>query len=102
MRIAAASDKGKMVNRHFGHASTFYIYTKNEDSLILEGIQDVTPLSTGDPDHPFDPERLESIASALNGCTVIYCQKIGAKPKAELLKRGFQVVEFSGNIDDIA
>lgn len=101
MLFAAATSTGYAVDLHFGQTSTFFIFRKEQGKLTLSEKRSVSPLSAGDPDHPFDRERFEQITEALSGCSKIYCEKIGDKPKRELERLGFEVVDYSGPIKDI-
>ena len=98
MLIAAATKKGTIVDTHFGHAESFHIYRVDSGKLELERVSEVEKLSDGNPNHPFNEGKLEAIASTLKGCTTIYCQKIGERPKEEMEKRGFTIVEYSGSL----
>jgi len=101
MRIAAATENGKAIDAHFGKTSTFNIYDTAHGMLVFHETREVTPLSENDPNHPFNPERFEQVAKTLQDCTRIYCQKIGERPKKEMEKRGFEIIEYSGSIEDI-
>ena len=101
MRIAAATENGKAIDAHFGKTSTFSIYETAHGMLVFKETRKVTPLSENDPNHAFNPEKFEQVAIALRDCTKIYCQKIGERPKKEMEKRGFEIVEYSGPIEGI-
>ena len=102
MQIAIASSQGKMVDQHFGKTDSFYIYSLNENGVILEEQREVTPLSTGDTNHSFDPERFTALFAKLSDCEKVYCTKIGDRPKEELAKKGIEIVEFTGPIVEIS
>ncbi len=102
MQIAVASSQGKTVDLHFGHAEVFHIYTIEGDGLTLDKKIKVTPLSTGDTNHAFDPQRFAKIKEALTSCSKIYCTKIGEKPKQEMQERGIEVIEYDGLITEIS
>lgn len=101
MYIAAATTQGIKVDLHFGHATAFHIYQKKPEGLFLKEIKKVDKLSEGDPNHPFNPTKFDTIAAALKGCETIYCEKIGEKPKNELEERGFTIIEYNGFLKDI-
>ncbi len=102
MQIAIASSSGETVDQHFGKTVTFYIYSLNEIGVVLEEQREVTPLSTGDKNHPFDPERFTALFAKLSDCKRVYCTKIGDRPKEELTKRGIETIEFTGRIEEIS
>jgi len=101
MLIAIASTNGETVDEHFGKATRFWIFdvTGSQHSLII--VRNVQPLSTGDKDHPFDPERMGEITSALHDCDRVYCTKIGDRPRQELEKLGITPVIYNDAISAI-
>ncbi len=96
MRIAIASTDGKSVNEHFGRTLQFWIYDLGPDGVRFVAARPVTPLSTGDPHHPFDEGRFAGIAEAIEDCRRVYCARIGDRPAAELAARGIEVVVQPG------
>ncbi len=102
MHIAVASSQGKEVDQHFGKTDTFYIYLLDEKGVALEEQRRVIPLSTGDTNHPFDPERFTTLYTKLADCKRVYCTKIGERPQQELAKKGIETVVFSGRIEEIS
>lgn len=101
MRIAVATSKGESVDLHFGQTEVFYIFSTGDDTLELLQKRKVTPLSTGDKNHPFDSERFEEIHTALKDCAKVYCTKIGDKPRQELVAKGIEPVIHSGPLSEI-
>jgi len=101
MQIAIASTDGDTVNEHFGKAERFLIYDCTEARLTLLGIQPVVPLSPGDPQPPFDPERMAATIAALKGCARVYCTRIGERPQQELERAGIALVVTTGPIADL-
>ena len=101
MQVAIASTDGETVNEHFGRADRFYIYDRTAAGMTLLFVRTVTPLSTGDPDHAFDPKRMAAALAPLKGCERVYCTRIGERPRQELEKAGFEVVAASGPIADL-
>lgn len=101
MRIAIASTDGKMVNEHFGRATRFWIFDVTGDQQSMIMVRNVEPLSTGDKNHPFDPERMDSVADIIKDCQQVYCTKIGDRPREELEKRGITAVIYNDAISSI-
>lgn len=101
MQIAIASTDGETVNQHFGKADRFFIYDLAEKRLVLLMVRSVTPLSTGDPNHAFDPERMAATVAALKDCGRVYCARIGERPQEELEKAGITAVVGTGPIAGI-
>lgn len=101
MLIAIASTDGEHVNEHFGRADRFLIYDVNHNMQTLIMVRDVEPLSTGDKDHPFDPGRMAEVAGAVKDCKLLYCTKIGDRPRQELEKFGVTVIVGPRSISSI-
>lgn len=101
MRIAVVSTDGEMVNEHFGRATRFWIYDVAGPTRTLVMVRNIEPLSTGDKNHPFDAERMDSVADAIKDCQQVYCTKIGDRPREELEKRGITTIIYSDAISSI-
>lgn len=99
-RIAAVSTDGIHINEHFGKAERFLIYELKDQ---LSWVEDRTtePLSTGDPNHSFDPEKFDRVASLLKDCDKVYVTQIGDTPAAKLKAMGIEPVVFQGSITEI-
>ena len=102
MRIAAVSTDGTNVDDHFGKATRLLVYDLDAGSPQFVANRPVSPLSSGDPGHAFNPGRFAAIAEALEDCDRVYCTRIGAKPAAELKARGVEAVVYEGPIDQIS
>jgi len=101
MLIAIASTDGENVNEHFGRADRFLIYDVTPGNRILITVRDVEPLSTGDKNHPFDPERMANVAGAVKDCRMVYCVKIGDRPRQELEQLGITTIIGGRTIESI-
>ena len=99
-RIAVVSTDGITVNEHFGKAKCFLIFDVNDQMILVEKRKTQT-LSTGNLNHPFDPEKFSRIANLLKDCSKVYVSRIGDTPAAKLMDLGIEPVVFSGNISDI-
>ncbi len=99
MQIAIASTDGETINEHFGKAERFFIYDFTDSHLALLKVVTVVPLSTGDPNHAFNQERMMATLAALKGCQRVYCTRIGERPGAELEKAGIELVLGAGQIN---
>ncbi|MEW6218420.1 MAG: NifB/NifX family molybdenum-iron cluster-binding protein [Thermodesulfobacteriota bacterium] len=102
MRIAVATSDTVHVNEHFGRADRFLIYDLVGPTPRYIETRPVTRLSTGDPDHPFDPARLAAIVQVLADCSRVYVTAIGERPAAELAARGITPVLYEGAIATLA
>lgn len=102
MLIAVASSDGEMVNEHFGKAERFWIFDVEESKQTLIMVRNVEPLSTGEKNHPFNPERLGAICDVIKDCERVYCTKIGERPQQELEKAGIVPVIYKDSISSIS
>ncbi len=99
--IAVASTDGEMVNEHFGRAARFWVFEVAEAKQTLVMVRNVVPLSTGDRNHPFDPDRMEAITDTIRGCERLYCAQIGDRPRQELKKKGIEAIVYNDAISSI-
>lgn len=101
MLIAVASTDGEMVNEHFGRATHFWVFDVSKSHHTLIMVRKVEPLSTGDKNHPFDPERMAKTCEVIKDCERVYCTKIGDRPRLELEKTGITIIIYSDAISSI-
>lgn len=93
MLVAIASTDGVTVNEHFGRAGRFLIYDVSPGRRTLIAIREVEPLSTGDKDHQFDPQRMAGVIGTVEDCRRVCCAQIGIRPRRELEKSGIEVMD---------
>ena len=60
------------------------------------------PLSVGNPDHAFDPNRFGRITNQIKDCSKVYSTQIGEVPADKLKALGIEPVIYAGPIADIA
>jgi nitrogen fixation protein NifX len=101
MKIAVVTTDGINVDDHFGKAERFLVYESRDGRMIQVGERKTGPLSAGDPDHPFDPERFSKIVSSIADCKRVYVTKIGDIPAEKLRTQGIEPVIYQGPIRDI-
>lgn len=101
MRIAIVSTDGKNVDDHFGKAERFLVYDITAGKQALVEDRPATPLSVGDPEHAFDPDRFGAIADTLSDCERVYVTRIGDVPSDKLKERGIEPVVYTGAIQAI-
>lgn len=102
MKIAICSTDGVNVNEHFGRAERFLVYEMIDGKPALIDERPTIPLSVGDPDHPFDPDRFGKVADVIEDCGKVYLAKIGDVPAEKLKERGIEPVTYRGLIKDVA
>jgi len=101
MKVAIVTTDGINVDDHFGKAERFLIYESRDGLMEQIGERETVPLSVGNPDHPFDPERFSKIADSIADCERVYVTKIGDLPAEKLKARGIAPVMYQGPIRDI-
>lgn len=99
-RIAAVSTDGVHIDEHFGKAERFLIYDMEKQLSWVED-RAAEPLSIGNPNHPFDPDKFQRIADLLKDCSKVYVTQIGDTPAIKLRAMGIEPVIFHGRIADI-
>ena len=96
IRIAAASDDGENVNRHFGKAAVFYIYEVSDDENIEEvGVRELDPVCAFGM---HDPDRLLEKTGYLKDCDYVIAEKIGPGAMNALEQNGIEGYELPGQI----
>jgi len=88
--IAVATKGSGRVNEHFGHAKEFQIYELSSSGAKFVGHRRVDLYCQGGFG---DEDSLETVIRAIADCTAVFVAKVGACPKAELLKAGIEPVE---------
>jgi len=101
MKIAVVTKDGINVDDHFGKAERFLIFESTDGRMEQIGERETVPLSSGNTDHPFDPERLSRIVSSIADCKRVYVTKIGDLPAEKLKAQGIEPVIYQGLIRDI-
>lgn len=97
-RIAIASIDGKVINEHFGRASSFYIVDINSDGTSkYAGERDIVPVCGGG-EH--SDTVLEAAVRAISDCDAVLVAKIGAAPRRLLEINHITVFEQPNYIDD--
>ncbi|MBQ7264982.1 MAG: dinitrogenase iron-molybdenum cofactor biosynthesis protein [Firmicutes bacterium] len=95
-KIALASSDGIVVNKHFGRASSFYIYDIEEgkEPNYIE-TRLVTPIcETGE----HDENKLEENLLSLKDCSNIIAVRIGPGARAKAEQMGINCFEIPGLI----
>lgn len=99
MRIAVATVGGMDVDLHFGQTAAFIPFYVDERQIRQEEARVVEKYCTNDPNHTFHEQRFGAIVSALQGCQVLLCMRIGDIPRQALKKAGITPIEVTGPIE---
>lgn len=90
VRIALASSDGKVINQHFGHATTFHVFDIIDNTARFVESRDVNQCCNGGT-HKIS--AFEKVANTLSDCKGIIVAKIGEGASAFLENKGFEVFE---------
>jgi len=87
-KVAVASSDGKVVNTHFGRASSFLIFEQLEDeSYELIERRQVTPVCQG---HDHGDDDLQNLLHTLSDCQGVLVSRIGVEADLALRCQGQQ------------
>jgi predicted Fe-Mo cluster-binding NifX family protein len=88
LRFAVASNKGYVVDQHFGHARGFYIYEYRNGRVSLLEKRDIPQYCFG-PDGCRDHAAVfEAIAEIITDCAGVIAMRMGEAPRSMLAQRG--------------
>jgi len=85
-RVAVASSDGKVVNTHFGRASSFLVFDQQQDeSFELLEKRDVTPICREYEHHEDD---LKDLLDTISDCQGVLVSRIGVEADLALRCQG--------------
>jgi nitrogen fixation protein NifB len=91
--VAVASREGVLVNQHLGEADHLLIYGKKNGAVsLIESRR--TPESGG------GLRRWDDLADSINDCSLLLVSGVGPNPRQALTRKGIEVVEIEGLIDE--
>jgi nitrogen fixation protein NifB len=91
--VAVASMEGVLVNQHLGEAYQLFVYGKNNGTISL-----IEKRYTPEPGAGL--KRWEELADVIGDCSTLLVSGIGPNPKQVLTRKGIEVVEIEGLIDE--
>jgi nitrogen fixation protein NifB len=91
--VAVASREGVLVNQHLGEADHLLIYGKKNGAVSLIASRR-TPESGG------GMRRWDELADSINDCSLLLVSGAGPNPRQALTRKGIEVVEIEGLIDE--
>lgn len=100
MRLAFASNDGKFVSQHFGHAQHFQIVDLDEGDYgwrYVETRKNDAPCEAGEHDHA----KLEKSIASLSDCQAVFVVRAGNYAQMRLQQSGIQVLQQAGFIEDL-
>lgn len=87
-RVAVASKSGMLVDVHFGHANTFYIYESDGKTVCFIERRDVNRYCGGKADCDQTQEQKESVLDVVADCQAVTALRIGEAPSRRLEAAG--------------
>lgn len=93
--IAATSMEGMLVNQHLGEAAQLFIFGRENGRIQLKETRS-TPVRGG------GMERWHDLADLIGDCRALLVNGIGNSPKRILAKRGVNILEVEGVIEEVA
>ncbi len=99
MRVAIVSSDGKVINQHFGKASSFLIFEVDCGKIQLIEVRNTAPLC-GSAEYGHADEALRRTISLIADCEVVLCARIGSGAEEELRKNGIKPIEAPHFIHD--
>ncbi|MBP2650435.1 MAG: nitrogenase cofactor biosynthesis protein NifB [Firmicutes bacterium] len=98
-KIAVASKTGKLVDLHFGHASSFTIYQVSGENYRIVETREVSKYCNGTELCESTEELRNAIVSALSDCDACVTMRIGYHAQERLKMQGVKSVECCYTIE---
>ena len=91
LRFAVASKSGMLIDEHFGHAKTFYIYEYKDGKPVYIENRNVDNYCKGPEVCDDEVNKIENIISTIKDCQGVLALRIGNAPEKKLESRGIKV-----------
>jgi len=91
--VAVATLEGALVNQNLGKARELFIYGKKDEQIIF-----IESRKTPEPGQGM--KRWEKLAEIIDDCRVLLAHGIGHNPREVISKKGIDILELDGMIDD--
>ncbi|MBE6906625.1 MAG: nitrogenase cofactor biosynthesis protein NifB [Ruminococcaceae bacterium] len=100
-KYAVASKSGMLVDQHFGHADTFYIYESDGTTARFVEKRQVNHYCTGKEDCLDDKQsKMDLILSTVADCSGVLALRIGNAPLEKLESKGIKAVTTYDRIEN--
>ncbi len=86
IRVACASNKGEMLDGHFGSCQRFLVYQVSPDEIRLV---DIRATDTGDD----EPDKNAYRASLIGDCQILFVGSIGGPAAAKVVRAGVHPIK---------
>lgn len=97
IRVAIASNDGRMVNEHFGRASCFMIFRRHGEAWEKLEERETSPACAG---NEHNDDQLEKTAELIADCRGVAISQIGPGAVDALLARNIFPFMLEGTIDE--
>jgi predicted Fe-Mo cluster-binding NifX family protein len=95
MKVAVASNDGKMVDLHFGDAEKFIIFKIQDEKAQFHEIREKTDIPLIN-----HTDRWAASLDLIQDCKAVLCLKIGKEPTIELRKMGIKPIQLDCAVKD--
>ncbi len=99
IRFAVASKSGMLIDEHFGHAKTFYIYEYKDGKSVYIENRDVDKYCRGAEDCEEEQDKIEKIFKTIQDCQGVLAVRIGSSPEKKLIDKGISVFKTYDRIE---
>ncbi|GHU06797.1 dinitrogenase iron-molybdenum cofactor biosynthesis protein [Spirochaetia bacterium] len=100
-RVAVTSADGVLINQHFGHATSFFIYDIDRLGIAkLAERRDVEPWCNRDAQGKDAEEGDSGIAGEIADCIAVLTARIGPPARRKLELAGLSVFDLPDRIDE--
>ncbi|WP_070000137.1 nitrogenase cofactor biosynthesis protein NifB [Cellulosilyticum sp. I15G10I2] len=99
IRFAIASKSGMLIDEHFGHAKTFYIYDYKEGKPVYIENRNVNKYCEGSDACDEEQDKIEKILNTIQDCQGVLTLRIGHAPEKKLMDRGIKVFKTYDRIE---
>jgi nitrogenase molybdenum-iron protein alpha/beta subunit/MoaA/NifB/PqqE/SkfB family radical SAM enzyme len=99
IRFAISSKSGMLIDEHFGHAKSFYIYEyKNGEPVYIEN-RNVDKYCSGSEACDEEQDKIEKLMRTIQDCQGVLTLRIGNAPEKKLLDKGIKVFKTYDRIE---
>ncbi len=100
MRVAVVSSDGKVINQHFGKASSFLIFEVDCGNIRFIEVRETTPLC-GSAECGHADDALSRTISLISDCEAMLCARIGCGAEEGLREKGIKPIEAPYFIQEV-
>lgn len=99
IRFAVASKSGMLIDEHFGHAKSFYIYEYKDGKSIYVENRNVDKYCGGSEACGEEQDKIERILNTIQDCQGVLALRIGPSPEKKLMEKGIKVFKTYDRIE---